>query len=149
MKSTSPWLSNEKDTAILQSLLQEQSDYRWNVNERTRTFLSSSPPSRSFYRRSWAQTFRLHKVTTADLTHRKKLKICFSHLCEMWHYTYLLLKKAASSQCVELLNPSSLRYVQNKYKKKISVLSSFLNIVLTKVMKTNKQIKNKSHNTLW
>lgn len=28
-------LSNGKGTAILQSLLQEQSDYRWNVNEIT------------------------------------------------------------------------------------------------------------------
>lgn len=31
----SPRLSNGKGTAILQSLLQEQSDYRWNVNEIT------------------------------------------------------------------------------------------------------------------
>lgn len=70
MKSTSPWLSNGKGTAILQSLLQEQSDYRWNVNERTH--ISKQLASvRLFYKQRRAQTFKLHDATTADLTHRK------------------------------------------------------------------------------
>lgn len=157
MKSTSPWLSNGKGTAILQSLLQEQSDYRWNVNEIThmsnqltslRLFLQAEVELKHSNCTMWLQLISL----TEKLSYLKSDSAIY--ICVMWQYSNLLLKSCQYLTCglshSKKVNLSSLKMCKMRKKEKKSDCSSWsfiIKIVLRKSCE-NKRITNEPRHTL-